>query len=82
MLNVKCFAYLKNSKISKISKMVSLSRLGLFSILFKVPLTDLYHISTDMTLTATYFGITCYISVKDRGEVEVTSKGTPVRLPG
>lgn len=48
-----------------------------YSIFLKIPLSDLYHISTDMTLTSAYLDFTCYISVEDLGKVQVISKGTP-----
>lgn len=82
MLNVKCFVYLKNSKILKILKMVFFFRLGFFLIFFKVFLIDFYYIFIDMIFIVIYFGITCYISVKDRGEVEVIFKGIFVRFFG
>lgn len=85
MVNIKCFISLKKSKISKMVILVfflTLSCLGFFSIFKKMPLTELYHISIDMTLTTTNFGFICSLSVKDQGKVEVTSKGTPDCHPG
>lgn len=71
---------LKNLKNSCFNSLHILFLLGLFFFfqsLKKIPLTDLSRISTDMTLPTAYFGFLCYISGKDQGKVEVTSKGTP-----
>lgn len=85
-MNGKCFAYLRNSKISEMSNMVVLifflsllwassqSFFFLFLSTFYCPFSHL----SNMTPTTAYFGVKYYrISVKDQEKAAFTSKGTP-----